>query len=195
MGKIINATLKKSESWYNPLFIYERNVPIKEIQNFVFFSPATGNKIGQTGRGWFDSNNIAPLDLNIERKVKSDLTLNRPFYMVDKKPYEDVTGAVIYIPAEVVKTEDKTGASYEKGQIPIYTHTSVCFKDAYGETKEVTLIQFKENKYSDKWEGREKVIDLIKEKRETTLIPSRDAVLAVAKAMKELGLTPDDLIE
>lgn len=195
MGKIINATLKKAESWYNPLFIYEGNVPIKEIQNFVFFNPSTGDKIGQTGRGWFDSKNIAPLDLNIERKMKTDLTLNRPFYMVEKKPYEDVTGAVIYIPAEVVKTEDKTGVSYEKGQIPIFTHTSVCFKDAHGETKEVTLIQFKKNMYSDKWEGREKVIDLIKEKRETSSIPSRDAVLAVAKAMKELGLTPEDLIE
>lgn len=195
MGKIINATLKKTESWYNPLFIYEGNVPRREIQNFVFFNPSTGEKIGQTGRGWFDTKNIAPLDLNIERKVKSDLTLNRPFYMVEKKPYEGVLGAVIYIPAEVVKTEDKAGASYEKGQISIYTHTSVCFKDAHGETKEVTLIQFKKNKSSDKWEGREKVIDFIKKKRETTLIPSRDAVLAVAKAMKELGLTPDDLIE
>lgn len=195
MGKIINATLKKAESWYNPLFIYEGNVPIKEIQNFVFFNPSTGDKIGQTGRGWFVSKNIALLDLNIERKVKSDLTLNHPFYMIEKKPYEDVTGAVIYIPAEVVKTEDKAGASYEKGQIPIYTYTSVCFKDAHGETKEVTLIQFKKNKCSDKWEGREKVIDLIKEKREITLIPSRDEVLAVAKAMKELGLTPEDLIE
>ena len=195
MGKIINATLKKSESWYNPLFIYEGNVPIKEIQNFVFFNPSTGDKIGQTGRGWFDSKNIAPLDLNIERKVKSDLTLNSPFYMVEKKPYEDGTGAVIYIPAEVVKTEEKAGVSYEKGQTPIYTHTSVCFKDAHGETKEVTLIQFKENKNSDKWEDREKVIDFIKEKGETYLISSRNAVLAVAKAMKELGLTPEDLIE
>ena len=193
MGKIINATLKKTESWYNPLFIYEGNVPIKEILNFVFFNPSTGDKIGQTGRGWFNS--IALLDLNIERKVKSDLTLNRPFYMVEKTPYEDVTGAVIYIPAEVVKTEDKAGASYEKGQIPIYTHTSICFKDAHGETKEVTLSQFKKNKCSDKWESREKVIDIIKEKREICVIPSRDEVLAVAKAMKELGLTPEDLIE
>lgn len=195
MGKIINATLKKTESWYNPLFIYEGNVPIKEILNFVFFNPSTGDKIGQTGRGWFDSANIAPLDLNIERKMKTDLTLNRPFYMVEKKPYEGGTGAVIYIPAEIVKTEDEVGVSYEKGQIPIYTNTSVCFKDAHGETKKVTLIQFKEYKYSDKWEGREKVIDLIKEKREISLIPSRDEVLAVAKAMKELGLTPEDLIE
>ena len=185
MGKIINATLKKTKSWYNPLFIYEGHTPIKEIQNFVFFNPSTGEKIGQTGRGWFDTKNIAPLDLNIERKVKSDLTLNRPFY----------TGAVIYIPAEVVMTEDKAGVSYEKGQISIYTHTSICFKDAHGETKEITLSQFKKNKCSDKWDGREKVIDLIKEKRETTLNLSRDAVLAVAKAMKELGLTPDDLIE
>ena len=195
MGKIINATLKKTESWYNPLFIYEGNVRIREIQNLVFFNPSTREKIGQTGRGWFDTKNITPLDLNIERKVKSDLTLNRPFYTVEKKPYENETGAVIYIPAEVVKTEDKAGVSYEKGQIPIYTHTSVCFKDAHGETKEVTLIQFKENKYSDKWEDREKVLSLIKEKRETSSIPSRDAVLAVAKAMKELGLTPEDLIE
>lgn len=195
MGKIINATLKKTESWYNPLFIYEGNVRIREIQNFVFFNPSTGEKIGQTGRGWFDTKNITPLDLNIERKVKSDLALNRPFYMVEKKPYENETGAVIYIPAEVVKTETKVGVSYEKGQTPVFTHTSVCFKDAHGETKEVTLIQFKENKYSDKWEDREKVLSLIKEKRETSSIPSRDAVLAVAKAMKELGLTPDDLIE
>lgn len=195
MGKIINATLKKAESWFNPLFIYEGDTQIKEIQNFVFYNPSTGDKIGQTGRGWFDSKNIAPLDLNIERKIKTDLTLNRPFYMVEKKPYENVTGAVIYIPAEVVKTENKAGASYEKGQIPIYTHTSVCFKDAYGETKEVTLIQFKENKHSDKWEDREKVVSLIKEKRGAFPIPSRDAVLAVAKAMKELGLTPEDLIE
>ena len=112
-----------------------------------------------------------------------------------KKPYENETGAVIYIPAEVVKTETKVGVSYEKGQTPVFTHTSVCFKDAHGETKEVTLVQFKENKYSDKWEDREKVLSLIKEKRETSSIPSRDAVLAVAKAMKELGLTPDDLIE
>ena len=195
MGKIINATLKKAKTWFNPLFIYEGNTPIKEIQNFVFFNPSTGDKIGQTGRGWFDAKNIAPLDINIERKVKSDLTLNRPFYTVEKKPYENETGAVIYIPAEVVKTETKVGVSYEKGQTPVFTHTSVCFKDAHGETKEVTLIQFKENKYSDKWEDREKVIDFIKEKRETSSIPSREAVLAVAKAMKELGLTPDDLIE
>ena len=195
MGKIINATLKKTESWYNPLFIYEGNVRIKEIQNFVFFNPSTGKKIGQTGRGWFDTKNIAPLDINIERKVKSDLTLNRPFYTVEKKPYENETGAVIYIPTEVVKTETKVGVSYEKGQTPVFTHTSVCFKDAHGETKEVTLVQFKENEYSDKWEDREKVLSLIKEKRETSSIPSRDAILAVAKAMKELGLTPEDLIE
>lgn len=195
MGKFINATLKKAESWYNPLFIYEGIMQIKEIHNFVFFNPATGEKICQTGRGWFDTKGIAPLDLNIVRKVKRDLTLNHPFYMVEKKPYENETGAVIYIPAEVVKTETKAGASYEKGQTPIYTHTSVHFKDAHEETKEVTLIHFKEDKHSDKWEDREKVISLIKEKREITLIPSRDAVLAVAKAMKELGLTPEDLIE
>lgn len=194
MGKIINVTLKKAKTWFNPLFIYEGNTPIKEIQNFVFFNPATGDKIGQTGRGWFDTEYIAPLDLNIERKLKVDLTLNRPFYMVEKKAYENETAAVIYIPAEVVKTETKAGVSYEKGQIPIYTHTSVHFKDVHGETKEVTLIQFKEYKHSDKWEDREKVVSLIKKKKELS-ISSRDAVLAVAKAMKELGLTPEDLIE
>lgn len=195
MGTVKRVEFKKSASWYNPLFIYEGNVEVKEVKRFIFYNPSTGEELGCTAQGWFNYKEIAPFSLDIEKKIKKDLTNKTAFYMAVRDEIENRSLAAVYIPATLVKEETKVGYAYEKGERNLFLHKTVRFTDADGDTKEITLSEFLKTEHDENWEIREKVALKAVEFGLANYKSPRENLLCYAKAMKELGVTLDDIIK
>lgn len=121
MGQISKATIKRIESWYNPLFLNFNRV-VYEVKKFVFYNSLDGKAIAENDRGWFcETPSLESMEYSeMEIRNKVDLTIKHPFFVRTKDDLSIVKGsmAVVYIPATVVsvsfeKVEGISGISYK----------------------------------------------------------------------------------
>lgn len=194
MATIKRVEFKKSASWYNPLFIYDGNVEVKEVKRFVFYNPSTGEELGSTPQGWFSDKEIAPFSLGIEKKIKKNLTNKTAFYMAVRDEIDNRSLAAVYIPATLVKEETKEGHAYEEGVRNLFLHRTVHFTDADGNTKEITLSEFLKTEHDENWKIREQVALKALDFGLAGYKSPGENLLCYAKAMKELGVTLDDIL-
>lgn len=194
MATIKRVEFKKSASWYNPLFIYDGNVEVKEVKRFVFYNPSTGEELGSTPQGWFSDKEIAPFSLGIEKKIKKNLTNKTAFYMAVRDEIDNRSLAAVYIPATLVKEETKEGHAYEEGVRNLFLHRTVRFTDADGNTKEITLSEFLKTEHDENWKIREQVSLKALDFGLASYKSPGENLLCYAKAMRELGVTLDDIL-
>lgn len=120
MGQISKATIKRMESWYNPLFLNFNGV-IYEVKKFVFYNSLDGKAIAENDRGWFyETPSLESMEYSeMEIRNKVDLTVKHPFFVRTKDELSITkSSAVVYIPATVVSVsfeecEGLSGTSYK----------------------------------------------------------------------------------
>ena len=183
MGQIKSYTIRKRESWYNPLYLMPKNgYGGGEIGTFVFFSD--GKEIARNENGWFSECKVPVFTLDVEKKNKENLNNAGAFYMTGKNSFNE-PAMVLYIPArEVSRMRDTKNYN---GSIAIYDLVGIEFMDADGNPVNVTIREYKGSKYTDAYNLRKELsqksgVDMYR-------------IETIAKAMIEMGINPEMLLE